>query len=120
MPDNTGIRFNSRARHNAREANKFLQQYFRDPKLFVCSTCGSNTWIIFADDDPRSGMIMIQCANDRCRATVPPCEMRKPQMNDDIARKTGLVLPDPYLSDEPPGRPIDIRKYIDAGDDSQN
>lgn len=103
MPDNTDVPHLTRVKYSSKEGNKFLQQYFRKPDIAECGHCKGREWWIWADDDPRSGMVMFVCKS--CRRVVPPVELRKPQMNDDIARKTGLILPDPWLSSDRPGSP---------------
>lgn len=118
--DNTGRPMQGRARLNKRAVAKALQTHFRKVEHLKCGECNSDHFDIFADQDPRSGVMMVVCANPNCQKGIPPFEIRAVQANDDILANHGIVLPDPWLSSAPRNSepsPDEVSRILQEMDD---
>lgn len=68
--------------------------FMRNPKFVECPGCGStNRFRLIADDHPE-GDAMVQFVCDKCKTLWPVLQMHIPNMNDAIANKLGLVIPE--------------------------
>lgn len=91
--DHTGMSF----RHVPGQAKRAPWELFRNPAPVVCE-CGSETWRIVADNDPKSGLMLIQCP--KCQRYSRPWEARIPQMDDHRAKALGLWVPRMYIEQD--------------------
>lgn len=94
--DHTGVRFNARgkSKQGARgDARYDPEKLMQSPADFECVGCGAkDRFRIIAENHPLGEpLLQIRCA--KCKHRMPVMRMGVVDMNDYIAKTTGLILP---------------------------
>jgi hypothetical protein len=98
--DHTGIGFraNPRRGYKSGDPRTDCTILMTNPKELQCPNdgCGSREFRIIADDSSAgaSGLVQFVCARPRCKNLWPVLQMGQPQVNDILAQRMGLVIPD--------------------------
>lgn len=98
--DHTGIKFNARARRGYKTGDPLTDctVLMVAPNFVQCpgDGCGSREFRIIADDSHHAsgGLVQFVCARPGCQTFWPILQMGQPQVNDALARRAGLIVPD--------------------------
>ncbi len=90
--DNTGITFNTGTQQEANIA-KWERDLIKRPTFLNCRNCNNLTFRILCDQD--SDHLRMVCNN--CKHMTRVLTLQAPQLNDEIARKTGLYIAEAIL-----------------------
>ena len=85
LGDNTGILF---ASSTGPDLNKWEQELFKAPAWLECKGCDNPTFRVQCDT--QSEHVRLVCNN--CRLMTRAFRLQAPQLNDEIARRTGLYV----------------------------
>jgi hypothetical protein len=97
--DRSDTAFIARSQNQDESFENHVTKIMGDPHGLVCAQCGSNSFGIVVDTDPRSeGTMVIKCRGAKrgggaCRAYVPAFQIMSAQMTDQIAKRTGISVP---------------------------
>jgi hypothetical protein len=96
--DHTGLKMQARARRGYKSGDPLTDCtiLMTNPQDLHCPECGSGEFRIIADDSHNAsgGLVQFCCARARCGTAWPILQMGQPQVNDIIARRAGLIVPD--------------------------
>lgn len=102
--DHTGLKFGAKPRLGYKSGDPLTDctVLMTKPAFLACPACGGKEFRVIADDsaEASSGLIQLLCAGRRCRNLWPILQLHQPQVNDILARKLGLILPEPGLKIE--------------------
>lgn len=110
--DHTDLRMSARPRKGYKSGDPLTDAtvLMRNPAFLQCPVCSGLEFRILADDsaDASSGLVQFVCARPRCNLW-PILELHQPQVNDILARRLGLIVPDAGM--------LKIQTTLDDDDD---